>query len=54
VQPSKNDVTVYITDTGDKYHKDGCRYLKKSKIPIKLSEAKDKGYTPCKVCKPPQ
>jgi competence protein ComEC len=54
VQPSKNDVTVYITDTGDKYHKDGCRYLKKSKIPIKLSEAKAKGYEPCKVCAPPQ
>jgi competence protein ComEC len=54
VQPSKNDVTVYITDTGKKYHSDSCRYLAKSKIPIKLSEAKAKGYTPCKVCKPPQ
>ncbi|AEE97681.1 MBL fold metallo-hydrolase [Mahella australiensis] len=54
LQPSKNDVTVYITDSGEKYHKDGCRYLKKSKIPIKLSEAKAKGYTPCKVCGPPQ
>ena len=23
---------VYVTDTGKKYHRDGCQYLKKSKI----------------------
>lgn len=53
-QPSKKDeITVYITETGTKYHKDGCRYLK-SKIPMSLSEAKETGYKPCSVCKPPQ
>ncbi|MDQ1274037.1 MAG: competence protein ComEC [Planctomycetota bacterium] len=46
--------TVYITDTGSKYHRDGCRYLSKSKIAISLDEAKSQGYTPCSVCKPPQ
>lgn len=50
---SNDDVTVYITDSGKKYHKDGCRYLKTSKIPITLKEAKAQGYTPCSVCKPP-
>ena len=44
--------TVYVTRTGEKYHRDDCRYLKKSKKSIKLSKAVDNGYTPCKVCKP--
>ena len=47
------DVTVYITKTGKKYHTAGCRFLKSSKIPISLPEAKAKGYTPCGVCGPP-
>ena len=42
--------TVYVTDTGSKYHSAGCRYLKKSQIPISLSEAKRQGYTACSVC----
>lgn len=46
------EVVVYITDTGSKYHRSGCRYLKKSKHSISLSDAKDQGYTPCSVCKP--
>lgn len=45
--------TVYITRTGKKYHRDGCRYLAASKIPISLKDAKAKGYTACKVCRPP-
>lgn len=48
-----NNPTVYITKSGKKYHRSGCRYLRKSKIAIKLKEAKRRGYTPCKVCKPP-
>lgn len=46
--------TVYITRTGKKYHRARCRYLAKSKFPMALSEAKEQGYTPCKVCRPPQ
>ena len=48
------DVVVYITKTGQKYHKDGCSYLSKSKIPISLSEAIAEGKTPCSRCRPPQ
>jgi hypothetical protein len=52
--PQEKEIIVYITRTGKKYHRAGCRYLKKSKIPITLKEAKRRGYTPCKVCKPPE
>jgi phosphatidylserine/phosphatidylglycerophosphate/cardiolipin synthase-like enzyme len=53
-QQPASDPTVYVTTSGKKYHADGCRYLAKSKIPLKLSEAKAKGYSPCSVCGPPQ
>lgn len=45
-----NERTVYITNTGEKYHAPGCRYLKKSQIPIALDDAIARGYEPCKVC----
>ena len=44
--------TVYITKTGEKYHRDGCRYLKKSQIAIDKNAAVAQGYTPCSVCNP--
>lgn len=46
--------TVHITKTGEKYHSAGCQYLRKSDIPISLSDAKNQGYTPCSKCCPPQ
>ncbi len=52
--PSGGSTTVYITDTGEKYHKSGCRYLSKSKHAISLEKARAQGYTPCSVCKPPR
>ena len=45
---------VYVTRTGKKYHRDGCRYLAMSKFAISLKEAEARGYSPCKVCRPPQ
>lgn len=53
-EPAQEDITVYITKTGEKYHMEGCRSLQKSMISIKISEAKTKGYSPCGICKPPQ
>ncbi len=47
----KQSTTVYITKTGSKYHRSGCRYLSKSKIAISLEDAKA-SYDPCSVCKP--
>ena len=46
-------VTVYVTKTGEKYHRDGCRYLSKSKIATTLKEALARGFGACSVCKPP-
>lgn len=43
---------VYITNSGEKYHRDGCRYLRKSQIEISREDAIAQGYEPCKVCKP--
>src|SRR5262249_10548777 len=45
---------VYITNSGQKYHASGCRFLAKSKIAVSLEEAKRKGFEPCKVCNPPR
>ncbi len=52
-EPSKAGITVYVTRTGSKYHRETCRYLRRSKIEITLLEAVDRGYTSCSVCKPP-
>jgi len=46
-------VTVYATRTGAKYHRGSCRYLRKSKFPISLADAKRR-YSPCSVCNPPR
>lgn len=45
----KEEEIVYITKSGAKYHAAGCRYLKKSSIPIELSKAKAR-YGACSVC----
>ena len=46
-------IIVYITRTGAKYHRDGCRYLSQSKIETTLKDALAKRLGPCGVCKPP-
>lgn len=55
--PDKTDapsnVTVYVTKAGKRYHQSDCRFLAKSRIPIGLDQAKKRGYTPCRLCKPP-
>jgi hypothetical protein len=51
---TNGDQIVYITRSGKKYHAEGCRFLRKSKTPVKLKDAVKSGYTPCSVCKPPK
>lgn len=50
-RPSQETV-VYVTHTGKKYHRDGCKWLK-SKKALSLAKARAAGYEPCKVCRPP-
>jgi hypothetical protein len=45
-------VTVYVTKTGKKYHRAGCRHLSRSKIPLPL-DAAARSYGPCAHCRPP-
>ena len=47
-----NELTVYITNTGSKYHRDGRRYLRQSKHAISKSNAQARGYDACSVCRP--
>ncbi len=47
------DIVVYVTKTGKKYHLGSCSYLSKSSVPIKLQDAKARGYSPCSKCNPP-
>ena len=44
---------VFRTNTGKKYHRAGCSYLK-SKIETTVSEAQSMGLGPCSVCNPPR
>ena len=49
---NKTEYIVYTTNTGSKYHRSGCQYLKKSKISITEEKAIRQGYTPCSRCNP--
>lgn len=55
VSDSSNSKTmVHITATGKKYHRAGCRTLKKNDTEVTLDEAKSMGLSPCGICNPPQ
>lgn len=49
---SSSSKYVYITNTGNRYHAAGCRWLYASKIKVTLSQAKSRGLTPCQACNP--
>ena len=54
-EPDEDDVKqteiVYVTETGECYHRDGCKHLRNSRIEIDKQEA-EKYYRPCKDCYP--
>lgn len=47
-------IPVYVTKGGNntsmRYHKDGCRYLKKGQIQVSEKNAVKRGLMPCSVC----
>ncbi len=55
VEPDMASVAaaVYVTPSGKKYHRKGCRYVRSNATMYGVNEAKRAGLSPCKVCKPP-
>ena len=51
-QTDQVEQVVYVTKTGRKYHRAGCRYLKYSSRAVSREEAEHWGLEPCKVCRP--
>lgn len=49
--PDDGDI-VYLTRTGSRYHRKDCDHLSKSAVQVTRAEAKSRGKTPCRVCKP--
>jgi beta-lactamase superfamily II metal-dependent hydrolase len=47
-----NAETVYITETGSKYHAAGCQYLSNSCISITKADAISQGFAACSKCNP--
>jgi hypothetical protein len=46
----KKECIVYITKTGQRYHRDGCSSLRRSRIPMTRTEALKRGLTLCRRC----
>jgi hypothetical protein len=44
------DCVVYVTRTGHRYHRAGCRYLRRSAFKTTRSAAIAHGFTPCLIC----
>lgn len=45
---------VYVTKSGKKYHLKECKHISAGAEALTVAEAKQRGYTPCLVCKPPK
>ena len=52
-ETSDNEIIVYVTDTGEKYHRASCYHLQRSKREVTLTEAKNR-HRPCAACDPPR
>jgi micrococcal nuclease len=53
LQGADGETSVYVTNSGSKYHLDGCPALSRSKTGLTLSDALRSGYGACGICKPP-
>lgn len=49
---TSNSYTVYVTNTGSKYHRSGCSYLRQSSHAIDKNSAVSQGYSACSRCNP--
>ena len=46
----EEEVKVYVTKTGTKFHKANCKSLSKSKIEMQFKEVMLSNYEPCNNC----
>ncbi|MDR0524414.1 MAG: thermonuclease family protein [Spirochaetaceae bacterium] len=53
VLTAADEPVVYVTNSGKKYHLEGCASLARSKIAVTLGDALRSGYGACGVCAPP-
>jgi micrococcal nuclease len=53
-QNAGRETAVYVSSSGEKYHREDCRSLRRSKIALPLGDAVKSGYSPCSICKPPK
>lgn len=51
IETSLSNEIVYITKTGNKFHRSTCSSLHSSSIPLPRDKAEE-NYTPCKICNP--
>jgi hypothetical protein len=52
IEPGERARIVYVTATGKLYHREGCRYLKSSCLPVRLWDARERFLLPCRECQP--
>jgi micrococcal nuclease len=52
-QGSVGSITVYVTNSGTKYHLENCSSLRRSRIAVPLADAVSSGYEACAICNPP-
>ncbi len=52
--PLNNEIIVYVTASGEKYHMKTCSYLRSSGTPLSLQKAKARELEPGSRCNPPQ
>lgn len=45
--------TVYVTPSGQKYHRADCRMVENVSESLSLTQALKIGFQPCKICHPP-
>ena len=46
----QGESVVYVTNTGNKYHKAWCNCLRYSSVELRFMDALSRGYTPCEFC----
>jgi len=51
---SKQPQVVWVSRSGNKFHRQGCSKLGRNPSPMPVDKAKEAGYSPCLMCNPLQ